>query len=267
MRLFLSALEIPSRSMGCMDRLEAMGVKMKWNLISYYYVRQSSPEYIERIRDSSELVMVDSGAHSFQKGVKVEWETYTREYAEWIRGFDRPNVVGYFEMDVDNVIGYDRVKHLRSVLEKGSGVPEKIIPVWHKNRGVEEFKAMCREKTGHTAAITGWKNEDIKDDQYLMFLKYAWSVGTRIHCLGMAREGVLMKVPFDYADASSWVHNVNYGRSKKGHKYRKPRNQEEYIDQYVDSYLNYMDMQERIYLKWKDFKKGFETSPSIKTKE
>lgn len=273
MRLFLSAMENNPRSVGIMDYMDEHGEKMLWNLISYCYVQKNhskksgSDGVPERIRDSSELLMVDSGAHSFQKGTKVDWEKYTHEYAAWIRRFDRPNVVVYFEMDVDNIIGYKEVKRLRKILEVESGLPEKIIPVWHKNRGVEDFKRMCEEKSGNVAAITGWKNEDIKDEQYLMFLKYAWSKGTRLHCLGMARESVLKKVPFDYADASSWVHNVNFGRSKAGYKYKKPESMEDYSSQYIDSYLHYMDIQRRLWLKWKDFEKGFVKSPSTKTKE
>ena len=27
-------------------------------------------------------------------------------------------------------------------------VTDKIIPVWHKNRGVEDFKKMCRDYQG-----------------------------------------------------------------------------------------------------------------------
>ena len=134
--------------------------------------------------------MIDSGAHSFQKGKKVDWIKYTYEYADFIKKFDTPNVVGYFEMDVDNIIGYDKVLELRKILES---VSDKIIPVWHKNRGIEEFKKMCQEYAGKIIAITGFKNEDIKDEQYLMFLKYAKKFNCKVHCLGMTRKKYLTK--------------------------------------------------------------------------
>lgn len=187
MRLFLSAIEVSGYAGGMLDEMERRGIRMLWNLMSYFYLRKKPKGFAERVRDSSELILIDSGAHSFQKGVHVDWESYTHEYARFIREFYRPNVVGYFEMDVDNIIGYQNVLKLREILRSESGCPEKIIPVWHKNRGVEEFKAMCREMSGHVAAVTGFRNEDIRDEQYAMFLKYAWSQGTRIHCLGMAR--------------------------------------------------------------------------------
>ena len=115
--------------------------------MSYYYLRQDL-EFTEKIRDMSELVMIDSGAHSFQKGTKVKWEDYTHSYAAFIREFDRSNVVGYFEMDVDNIIGYENVLKLREILHKESGHPEKIIPVWHKNRGSRTLKTCARPMLG-----------------------------------------------------------------------------------------------------------------------
>lgn len=135
MKIFLSALETKKD----LPRfIVEKGVRMKYNLMSYYAIQKKSGEgAAEYIRDHSEEVMVDSGAHSFQKGVKVDWDGYTERYAEFIRRFDRPNVVGFFEMDVDNVIGYAKVLELRSVLLAAS---DKIIPVWHCGRGVADFK-------------------------------------------------------------------------------------------------------------------------------
>lgn len=261
MRLFLSAIENVGYCEETLAEMKRRQVKMLWNLVSYFYVRKKPDGFVESIRDMSELLMVDSGAHSFQKGVHVDWENYTREYARWIRTFDRPNVVGYFEMDVDNIIGYEEVKRLREILREESGVSEKIIPVWHKNRGIDEYKSMCREMSGHVAAVTGFRNEDIRDEQYAMFLKYARQQGTKIHCLGMARTKVLEKVPFDFADASSWVHCVNFGRKANGEKYPKPQCKQDYIDQFIDSYQRYTELQKRLYVKWRSLDKGFETVP------
>ena len=112
-------------------------------------------------------------------------------------------------MDVDKVIGLEHVIKLRRRLEQET---DKIIPVWHKGRGIEDFYRMCEEYSGRVVAITGFKNEDIKDDQYAQFLKIAWQHNCRVHCLGMTRQDVLKKVPFDYVDSSSWTQGVLYGR-------------------------------------------------------
>lgn len=203
MKIFLSALHNKKVIQQLIDKK----VKMKWNLLSYYYIKGNlSVAY--KVLEISELILIDSGAHSFQKGKKVDWVEYTKQYAEFIKEFDCPKVVGYFEMDVDNIIGYDKVLELRKILES---VSDKIIPVWHKNRGLDEFKKMCQDYAGKVVAITGFKNEDIKDEQYIMFLKYARKYGCKVHCLGMTRRAVLDKVPFDYTDSSTWLTQTNYG--------------------------------------------------------
>lgn len=248
MKLLLSAVDTAT------DKIE--GVRkvaeqkpLLWNLMSYYYLR-SDEQWAETVRECSRLVMIDSGAHSFQKGKKVEWDSFTHAYAEFIRRFDRPNVVGYFEMDVDNLIGYENVLRLRKILEQESGHADKIIPVWHKNRGIEDFKDMCRTHQGRTVAITGFKNEDIRDEQYPMFLKYAWKHGCKVHCLGMARKSVLDKVPFDYCDASSWAQRAIFGRVK-GAKVKREFSKTNRTDVFMASYLDAMDTQLHYWQKWR----------------
>lgn len=248
-KVFLSAVEHGGQKDSIVRIMKDGKPPMLWNLMSYYYLR-SDANHAVRVRDNSDLVMIDSGAHSFQKGVKVDWEKYTRDYAEFIREFDKPNVVGYFEMDVDNIIGYDRVKQLRKILQLESGHEEKIIPVWHKNRGVPEFHRMCEEHSGQTIAITGFKNEDIRDDQYLMFLKAAKSYGCKVHCLGMTRREVLDKVPFDYVDSSSWVQSAVYGRVGK-RKVARSFSKTNRADVFTASYLEAMKLQRHYYRKWK----------------
>lgn len=223
--------------------------KLKYNLLSYYYIKENANNFAfaELVRDNSEEILIDSGAHSFQKGKRVDWDAYTQSYADWIRDFDRPNVVGYFEMDVDNILGYDKVLELRAVLEAAS---DKIIPVWHKNRGIDDFKKMCQQYAGKVVAITGFKNEDIRDDQYLMFVKYAREWGCRVHCLGMTRRKILDKVPFDYTDSSSWLQMVVYGSSMAGDRLPVVVGDKRQL-QYKLSYLQGMKMQEDYYQKWR----------------
>lgn len=251
MKIFLSAVEASGEARSTMRRIAASRERpaMLWNLMSYYYVR-GNLEHAELVRDNSELVLVDSGAHSFQKGVKVNWDKYTAEYAKFIKEFDRPNVLGYFEMDVDNIIGYEKVKELREVLQEESGCGDKIIPVWHKNRGVAEFSNMCEQHAGRIVAITGFKNEDIRDEQYPMFLKEAKKHGCKVHCLGMTRKSVLDRVPFDYTDSSSWVQHALYGSVGKK-KVAKSFSKTNRADVYAASCLDAMKMQRHYHRKWK----------------
>lgn len=249
MKIFLSALETKKD----LPRfIVEKGVRMKYNLMFYYAIQKKSGEgAAEYIRDHSEEVMVDSGAHSFQKGIKVDWDGYTRRYAEFIRRFDRPNVVGFFEMDVDNVIGYAKVLELRSVLLAAS---DKIIPVWHCGRGVADFKEMCRRFQGKVVAITGFRNQDIRDEQYAMFLKEAHRWNCRLHCLGMTRKVILDKVPFDYADSSSWLQTFVYGKVLGDNRHLDRdfwRNDSQRV--LYHNYLEGMAMQEHYFNRWRRY--------------
>lgn len=257
MKIFLSALENGNQ---CYQKgqngkckelayyLKEQNVKFKYNLMSYYYIGKGKYDLACFIRDNSEEILIDSGAHSFQKGKKVDWVKYTEEYADFIKKFDNEKVVGYFEMDVDNIIGYEKVLELRKILEKTSN---KIIPVWHKNRGIEEYKKMCKDYEGKVIAITGFKNEDIKDEQYLMFLKYAKKYNCKVHCLGMTRKKVLDKVPFDYVDSSSWKQGGIYGRIDGMGKVTKEFSKVKREIVFMKNYEAGLKMQEHYYQKWR----------------
>lgn len=251
MKIFLSAIEntTSSKNAGVVNMAELIvkkGIRMKYNLMSFFYIKQRM-QLATFIRDNTDEILIDSGAHSFQKGKKVDWLEYTKKYTEFIKEFDRPNVIGYFEMDVDNIIGYDKVLELRKLLEQ---VSNKIIPVWHKNRGIEEYKKMCRDYAGKVVAITGFKNEDIQDHQYLMFLKYAKKYNCRVHCLGMTRKKVLDKVPSDYVDSSSWVQASIFGRIGNGKVTKEfSKNNRERV--FLENYKEAKKMQDYYYNKWR----------------
>lgn len=212
MRIFLSALENNVKT--TLDKCLEEHITIPFGLVSYYYISQSDVNYhnFQKALKVCDYLLVDSGAHSFQEGKKVPWDEYTKEYAEFIKQNDNPKILGWFEMDVDRVIGYEHVLELRKVLNRAT---DKIIPVWHKNRGIAEFKRMCCETKGDIVAVTGFKNEDIQDNQYAPFLKYAWKCGKKLHCLGMTRQKVMDKIPFDYVDSSSWKLSATFGNLKK----------------------------------------------------
>lgn len=260
MKIFLSALEngnpLNNSWLSSLDKKP--GSKLKWNLVSYYYSRDKS-RYPRAcfIRDHSEELLVDSGAHSFQKGIKVEWGKYVDDYCTFIKNFDRSNVLGYFEMDIDAIVGYENVLTYRKKLMR---VTDKIIPVWHKCRGITEYHNMCRAFSGKIVAISGFKNEDIADEQFISFLKVAKKHGCRLHCLGMTRKKILDRVPFDYVDSSSWRQPFIYarvreldGKQKKVNSawFRVPANRDKVE---YECYRVGMAMQKEYYEKWRHLK-------------
>jgi len=243
MKIFLSALEGSEAFDYINERID----RYLYNLMSFYYLTKND-NYKEILRKSEE-VMIDSGAHSFQKGKRVKWYEYTESYAEWIKKHDCDKILGYFEMDVDNVIGYEKVLELRKILLKATN---KIIPVWHKNRGIEDYIDMCKNYEFDIVAISGFKNEDIVDSQYQRFVNVAHKYGKKIHGLGMTRIDILDKVNFDSVDSSTWLQGVVYGRidslrfnkrvSRRFSKEFAKENRKEIM--YI-AYLEAMEMQRR----------------------
>lgn len=187
--------------------------EVEFALISYYYIKDND-EKLAQICAKCKHILVDSGAHSFQHGIKVDFEEYTRAYAKFIRkNTNNPKIIGFFEMDVDNVIGYEKVLELRAILEAES---DKIIPVWHNNRGVDDFIDMCKKYSGRRISITGF-GFDVQESQYNLFINTAHKYGCNIHILGFTRLALLQNLNMglnDSVDSSSWVQAGIFGRIK-----------------------------------------------------
>ena len=202
-KIFLASIDIHSKYLlPLFNRLN----QLYFNLFSFYYLNSpKAKENYLKVTNKSINTLVDSGAHSFQKGTKVNYDKFLKEYINFIEKTDNPKCLGYFELDVDNIIGYDKVLEYRQELEE---VSNKIIPVWHKNRGIKDFKEMCREY--NYVSISGWKNEDIFDNQFKLFVNYAHHHHSKIHGLGLTRFKVLKSVPFDSVDSSSWTQMLRF---------------------------------------------------------
>jgi len=218
-----------------------------WNLVSYYYMRNhEGPGTL--VRDNSREIMVDSGAFSFMHGQKANFDQYVKDYSDFISTWDRPNVIGYFEMDIDSVVGYDKVLQYRRILEN---VTDKIIPVWHNSRGINNYIQMCKDYSGGIVAITG-VHKEIRDQDFPKFLKTAHDYDCKLHCLGMTRKNILDTVPFDYVDSSSWAIQTIFGKLG-GHK---KKIDQQFCNQnrgevFAYSYLQAMKTQRYYYEKWR----------------
>lgn len=184
---------------------------LKYGLVSYYYVKNTKK--LNEILEKVDYLLIDSGAHSFQHGIKIDIDAFCDEYIEFIKeNTNNPRVLGFFELDVDNIYGYEKILQLRRRLEK---VSNKIIPVWHNNRGIDNFIEMCKEYSGRRVSITGWSNNDIKDSQYNLFINTAHKYGCQIHLLGLTRFDLIENLNLglmDSTDSSSWMQSGIFGR-------------------------------------------------------
>lgn len=174
-------------------------------LQSFYYCN----EFTEKvIIPQCKRFMLDSGAFTFfSSGGNIDWNDYIVRYADFI---NRNDVKLFFELDIDKLIGYEKVLYYRNKLENLTG--KKCIPVWHKSRGKEEFLKMCDEYD--YVAIGGIVSKEITQKEYPIFtylIKEAHKRNAKIHGLGFTNLKGLTKYHFDSVDSTSWVSGNRFG--------------------------------------------------------
>lgn len=174
-------------------------------LESFYYMRDYEIPLIEK----AELFLLDSGAFTFMSNSKkaVDWDEYLTRYIDFIKQY---NVRHFFELDIDNVVGYKEVLRLRNRLEKETG--RQCIPVWHKSRGIDEYKASC--ETHKYIAIGGLVTKEISRAEYPLLknlVTYAKQKGVQVHGLGFTERDI-----YDYGfyscDSTTWNMVSRYGK-------------------------------------------------------
>lgn len=175
-------------------------------LESFYYV---TPQQVELI-PTWKGFLLDSGAFTFMahshasKG--FDFDAYLDRYIAFIK---RNNIKQFFELDVDSVVGYGKVLEMRRRLEKETGT--KCIPVWHKSRGLEEWRKLTAEYS--YVAIGGFVTKEIKPREYKFLpqlLKIARENGCKVHGLGFTNK-VAYGLDLYSVDSSNWTCSSRYG--------------------------------------------------------
>ena len=253
MKIYLAGLEAQEKIEGMpfAQYVVRKGMPLKWSLMSFYNLRnEASAELADWIAENGEGVLIDSGVFTLQRGLHEDIEEYTKQYAKFIEKHDNEHYNGFFEIDLDNVIGYSEVLRMRDIL---LSVTDKVIPVWHNTRGIHEYWKMCEEFSGKTVAITGFGNVEVKPKDYAMFLKVARVNGCKLHALGMTRKRVLDRVPFDSTDSISWRKQVVYGQME-GKKAAIPHNKSKTQRQLttIENYKQWVKLQEYYYSRWEN---------------
>lgn len=180
--------------------------KLKYALESFYYIRQWQIEYID---NHWEMFLLDSGAFSFLSDPKkiVNLEKYINDYIAFINKYD---IKYFFELDIDALVGIDKVEKIRYKLERETG--KKCIPVFHKSRGKQYWLDMI--KNYDYVAIGGFAMKDIKPSEYKYidwFLNAARKESCKVHGLGFTGLKLLKRYSFYSVDSTSWTSCMRYG--------------------------------------------------------
>ena len=183
---------------------------------AHVYILQSfayADEFTEKyIIPNAKDFMLDSGAFTFMQNrpTGVDWNEYIERYAAFI---ERNGIKKFYELDIDSVIGYDKVKQLRVELEKMVGRPS--IPVWHSTRGTKEFEALA-ERYPYVAigGLVGTGAQEYARKYWRMFpwfIKTAHRYGAKIHALGFTSLDGITKYHFDSVDSTAWTTGNRFG--------------------------------------------------------
>jgi hypothetical protein len=199
---------IPNGVMPTQQKWESFEIVGKLNiniLESFYYLDDTVTKAIPFLKH----FMLDSGAFTFftKKTDGICWEDYLERYAAYINEND---IKHFFELDIDRVIGYPKVLALREKLKRLTG--KEPIPVWHKNRGKDEFIKMCQQYK--YVALGGLAAKEIKRNEYKFipwFIDTAHKYKAKIHGLGFTNLEGLKRYHFDSVDSTAWVSGNRFG--------------------------------------------------------
>lgn len=200
----------------------------------------------------SEMFLLDSGAFTFMnsaKTVNIDLKQYIDKYCNFIVEND---IKYFFELDIDSVVGYEKVKEFRKYIEDKT--KRRSIPVWHRSRGLDEFIRLTEEYD--YIAIGGIVTKEIKKKEYPIFtklIKIAHKNGCKIHGLGFTSLKGIKKYHFDSVDSTSWksggrfaqIYTFNSGDMKyvRNNEYR----------------IKYKELDRHNYVEWLKFQKWADT--------
>lgn len=208
MKIFLAGLECKlcrGRVEKILALLEEYGFENIFALGSFYNISKKYLQYIHRYKD----FLLDSGAYSFLRAgnLNVDWHKYLEKYIAFI---NENNIQKFFELDVDDITGYDKVKEFRRILERETG--QVSIPVWHYSRGLEEYYRLCEEYSYIAIGDIAIGVIRVNDYRYFPYLiREAHKRNCKVHGLGITATSALSRYHFDTVDSSSWSGGGRFG--------------------------------------------------------
>lgn len=174
-------------------------------LESFYYIK---PWQIQEM-SNWKMFLLDSGAFTFLHAAerkRVDWDAYLSKYIAFIKA---NGIEYFFELDIDAIVGYESVKAMRRRLE--SETERRCIPVWHRSRGLEEFKRLCKEYP--YIGIGGFAIKTILPNEFPFvrkLIQIAAGYGTKVHGLGYTRKDA-PEFGFFSVDSTTWSTAVSFG--------------------------------------------------------
>lgn len=156
--------------------------------------------------------IADSGAFTAMASGKKIDDSYIGSYIDWIKD---AHIDNFIEMDLDEIVGYGKVKEIRTRIERETG--KQPMPVWHLGRGREGWLDMVKEYPYVALSLSGFtaSSKWLKANKWLplyWFLDEAAKAGSKVHALGCTSWKILKQFHFYSSDSSSWSLGERYGQ-------------------------------------------------------
>lgn len=176
-----------------------------YGLESFAYWKPWEGAYIKKWKG----FLLDSGAFTFIMSGKVgaDFESYVDKYIEFVKAYQ---IERFFEMDTDSVHGYDKVRQIRHRIENAVG--RQTIPVWHITRGMDDFRAMCKDYKYVAIGTMVNKNGKKLRIKHIekQLIDMAHEQGCQIHGLGRTSD-TDFRMGYDSVDSTSWLSATRWG--------------------------------------------------------
>ena len=152
--------------------------------------------------------ILDSGAFTAindktGKYKNFDWDKYCDKYIAFIK---KTNQKLFFELDIDCVVGLEKVEYYRKKIEDAIGIAP--IVCWHQNRGPDYWIKSCEDYDYVALGTTNASNigKKIRSNPWVLkwFINHAHNNNAKIHGLGFTPIKWLSKLNFDSVDSTSW---------------------------------------------------------------
>jgi len=174
-------------------------------LESFYYLKDKHMELYKKHN-----FLLDSGAFTFFGGKEVNWYDYVTKYINFI---NKHKVDLFFELDIDKIVGIQKVEEIRNRIESETG--KQSIPVWRPSRGIEYWYKMIKDYSYVAISASGkydsaWTRKKDNIPILKKMLKLAKENNCKVHGLGFTSLKLLPIISFYSVDSTSWIAAQQY---------------------------------------------------------
>jgi len=149
-------------------------------------------------------IFCDSGAATLQKGITPkQFDDVVVAYGEFLKRYSK-HFIGCAEMDIYNLFPKEKIQEVRRYLEQFCN---NLIPVWHVNMGLKDWKAFLDNYSYVAVGIT----KLVKEPVLFRLVRLAYEAGVKVHGFAVTTNEKMINIPFFSVDSSTWINGDKYG--------------------------------------------------------